>query len=656
MKLLSSLKNVDFMARSPSLNLAGKSGANSYFGSLISLGVITAMALIVYKAFADYFDTTGPAIVQITSFVKVFPRTNLIEHKIFPVVYGFYLNETQMTTAQLETHITPAVQKYIYKVEKNSEGVDDVILDRIELKRGIPCKDAGEEALAMLDSLYESDQMKTQVRRSGYCFPYDKEYMSVVGGFGYSAEYLYLTLSPCVLGAQCVDQNTLESSYFAVTFSEATFDPSNKENPVKYTAANTELIWIQPNSLQVISNRLKRTQVVDSGGIISSDLLRSDTFSITNQVFKVAGRPAGATVLKCNPSEIEGTGFPTCPHYVSMEFQGTGSLVKNKRTYRGLLELSSDVGGLYEIIALIGLLIYLPFAWYIRKKTLLAKIFPFITLAKKENTLFKKKLVENTEAPGRSLMCCRKKKDEEVLLEQMEDAGMEVVEKSLDVVEIVKSLDRLKVITSILFHSYHFKLIPIMAMDLHVKQALDKKEIKRNKEISAGHVSPMKRGTTSVRALTSADMVLDYEEAIEILKGDQDPMTRQHRASMFPSGKYLSKQGGQGIQDDQPAGNVIKRLLDEYCIAHLKNSHLIHFEEPKPSHMIEMQEPIHPEPFQSDPFQEEPEQPKSKANAEPILKESFWDLPASPKKVQPTVPTFTGAKKPGPTMIRKKIG
>jgi hypothetical protein len=268
-----------------------------------------------------------------------------------------------------------------------------------------------------------------------------------------------MDLAPCSLAVGCVDQSTLMSSYFGVTFSEASFDPSNRENPVRYTAANTEILRIQPGNYGAISNRFKRTQVEDSGGIMTSDILRTDTFSISNQVFKFAVR--SVNTITCAPSELdEGIFLPICASYITMEFQGTGSVVKYKRTYKGILELAADVGGLYEIVALIGMLLYLPFAWYISKKTLLSKIFPFITLAKKDNGLFKKKMTQSTNqdtAKRRLMSCCRKKKEEDILLEEMEEAGMDVVEKSLDVVEIVKSLDRLKVITSVLFHSYHYK-------------------------------------------------------------------------------------------------------------------------------------------------------------------------------------------------------
>jgi hypothetical protein len=647
MIFISSMKRIDFMARSPELNLAGKSGAKSYYGSVISLGVITAMALIVYKAFADYMDTTGPQVVQITNFVKEFPRTNLIENRVYPVIFGFFANETQMTHEEVLTHITPVAAKYTYKVQKNAQGVDDVVFDKYQVKRGIPCKDVGEEGLKMLDALYGSDQMKLQLRRSGFCFPYDKEFMSVVGGFGYSAEYLYMEISPCSLAVGCVDQTTLMSSYFGVTFSEATFDPSNKENPVRYTASNTELVRIQPGNSGLISNRLKRTQVEDSGGIMTSDILRSDTFSIANQVFKFGVRVVNTTT--CLPSEfLESIPFPTCVPYFVMEFQGTGSVVKYKRTYKGILELAADVGGLYEIIALIGLLMYLPFAWYINKKTLLAKIFPFITLAKKDNSLFKKQLGQSTDqntVKKRLLNCCRKRKEEDILLDQMEDAGMDVVEKSLDVVEIVKSLDRLKVITSVLFHSYHYKLIPIMAMDLHIKQDQDKKELKKDK--SSGGVSPLKKSTTRVQTVTSADMVLDYEEAIDILKGD--PISQQRRGSMFPSGKFLSAPSS---NEKQPAGDVIKSLLDQYCISHLKNSHLINFEEePKPlMNMMQIDEFI----------DDQPEQLKPKQDQEPSeAKPALWDPQGptpDPKDVKNVPHTSSVFKKPAPAMFRKKIG
>lgn len=611
MKWFTLFHSVDLLAKEPTLNISGQSGVKSVLGGGISICMLAAIVFVIYNAVSEYLDTTAPTVVQISSYLKLFPELDLIENKVFPVLYGYYgANETRIPTKEMEKFVTISMDAYNYEERVGADGKNEIGFKSLERKGSIPCKDVGEEGLKLLDGLNPSPANSESIRSQGICLPYDRDFMKVYGNFGNTARYLYYRIAPCSLESGCASLEEFRNIYFALALPQASFDPSDHENPVKFSVSGAEIILPSVEAGQWINAKFRREKIFDEGGILSPEKKRQEFVGISTLQFKTAVRIGGQ--VKCTKEAAENPLDPSCSPYLTIEFKATGETITHKRKYKGILEQMAEVGGLKEIINLMCLLIYLPFANRLFRLSVLPKIFPFIKDGKNSNDPNKQKggiirrvarrhtspLEGQDPQPAekkpiwkRMCLCCRRKEkgdEEEDNFKRMEKASLEVVENTLDLVELVKNMNRLRVLTSIFLKGYHYLLIPVMALNLQLKSDRDKSFLKKKKQRSDSRMSSINSGVSEFKSQKSnlgveaSEKTHNYEAALEMLKdsiANREAMNQMDRNQ--EQNNVLQRTVTEIFGVSKPRGpnsvgaeDGIHEMVDNYCMKSISDSYV----------------------------------------------------------------------------------
>lgn len=137
-------------------------------------------------------------------------------------------------------------------------------------------------------------------------------------------------------------------------FTEFSFDPSNLRNPITRIPNSDFSFEITPSTYIYGTNILKKTEVIDSKIDFFNNFKRDEFYDFEYRQVLSKLRdgndryctPANAAILECDP-------------YFFLEFRAGGTTVTLERRYRKLLDTLGDIGGVFEIMIIIGSLMFM---------------------------------------------------------------------------------------------------------------------------------------------------------------------------------------------------------------------------------------------------------------------------------------------------------
>lgn len=124
---------------------------------------------------------------------------------------------------------------------------------------------------------------------------------------------------------------------------------------------------------------------------------------------------------------------------------------------------------------------------------------------------------------------------------------MASLEDTLDVLQLARQMNCLKVLTNILFKAYQYKLIPLMALNLFQKRRTQRSDLKKarrkTKTLSSNslsQVSPITDAKDEEIVKEASEIILDYDQALDKLVDRKKELEeKRHTTSM--KGKELAK-------------------------------------------------------------------------------------------------------------------
>ena len=482
------IKKLDFMAPPVSLNVNGSNGIKTYFGLSMSIGYLASIIVLGGIIIQGYFDTKSPSVAQEFSESGTYPEISLLENGLFPVSYVYYQEVNPIPAVLMAKYFTIKLFKYSYTSYLDSAGSPQVDF-KVDYMDVVPCSEIkqNETDYSYYKQYEETPYFKQYGMDLGMCIRVKPELMKVKGGGSDSSlEILAYIFYPCSLPSGCATKAEMDDIGVVYSFPSSSMNLSNYEQPVKSYLNADNFLFVNTAARQKFQGKLSVTEIYDDPGMYFPLSLRHNSSALDRII--PASRFRNDSQVQCTVQEMVSD---ACKSYLVFDYMSSGKKLKVVRQFKGIVQTISDIGGINSIIFLLFLWTNLVYVECIQEKVLVNKVFDFFSeklfAAKKSASSEKcslclcKKKDKKTQVQAkdsgslRSMRSVVSKDDpgalEPVVVARLQTEAYKMIEKSLDVVTLVKEINSLKVLTHLLLKDYHLKLVPLISLSLQCSKS-----------------------------------------------------------------------------------------------------------------------------------------------------------------------------------------
>ena len=477
-KIQSLLLNLDVLAPSVQLRIAGNTSSKSFIGVLLFLGYVGVAIWTCLTAFADYRNTQNPRVTNDQKFVTEYQRFNLSESASIPIIIGSYLTRAYTTPSELEAFLTIKMWSIDYELDFQTGEYKEALTD-IPF---IPCKNLIQSGELVLGNLLGIPKAFLDIiPEYGMCANTTGVDVTVVGSN--SDKYLQtveLSISPCSLpgGIGCKPAAEVNKMWIQTLTPRLGLDLSSQEDPVKRVFSPDDLFPLNVNNMQLFKYELVHNQIIDSFGFLTNDQVRKNfTTTMPRPIFWV---PRDPNVTYAEKKDLF---YLTTTPYVVIDWASGTKFNLIRRNYQGVIDLVSNIGGLNSIIWVIFSSLYYFLHPFFEKKELVKLVFGVQKegLFNKTSSLVAKfksagKIFQS--AKGASIATTENGPSQHItsnstytiVSKEVFDEAEDCINKELDVVNICKKLNQLQFLVELLLKREQTELIPLATLCRHTRR------------------------------------------------------------------------------------------------------------------------------------------------------------------------------------------
>lgn len=531
--------NLDFLAPPVTLNIGGSQGMRTYLGVSLSMMYLASLIYLIYFTIDQYLDTTTPTIVQQSSETDTYPKMDFSASHFFPVLYVFKNDLFNIPVDEIPKYFSVRYYKYrsITGIDPSGTPTVNVSIQSMDV---VPCRDImnDPEYWQYYKEYTDTAHFKLLGVRFAMCIKVNSSLTSIEGG---GSDPLITLLSykimPCSLvdTTQCASVNTMKGVAFVLTNPSFGLNYSNYENPVTGYLNVDQIYYVNEGLKQKFEAKLFSTEIWDDPGMYFPMRLRKQFNSIDKLV--TSSRSRDPTSVTCTWANVLAT---KCNAYMDFNFMSSGRKITAIRKYLGVLESVSNFGGTNSIFFILFLYINMFYVYMNERDFMTSQVFDFFSqdlfaIKKKQGGCCRRKaritngnavqygqpqeLTPTKMERGREPFGDENNQNngdpielDEKALEDVREEAFKIIEKSLDVVTLVKEVNNLKVLTHMLLKEYHLKLVPVIALSLQCKK--DKVSVMQSQQsLNGSTAGGLSRSKTIGVDLDSQK--IDYQSAIE---------------------------------------------------------------------------------------------------------------------------------------------
>jgi hypothetical protein len=453
---LSFLISLDFMSPPVHLNVNGTRGIKTWAGFTMTILFFATIFTTTYLILQTYFDRLNPQIVQQTTEDAVYPRIDLLKANSLPAVFLADKDFDPISADLFPKYFTIRYYKRIHKTFAALEYYDMPV---------VPCKDVlstGSSDKGYYQQFIETSEFfRERYYGHGYCAKIDPQLMTVDGGGAQLFQSdLILELLPCTLATGCATKAELQEISVITLLPVASLNLSNFDTPVSNSLRHDNMYTISTGNLQAFKYKFTTTHIYDESRLFASLSKRADLHALTTPRTNNADRDS--LQLSCTALSIS---TKQCTPYLRFEYSSSGSETNINRTYKGLLKTLSEIGGIVSFSYVFFFYLTLFYVRHAKRKILVGLVFDFI--------YSDEKILKGTEDP----------KAQQVYLEK---EAYKVIESRLDIVTIVREINKLKVLSHMFLKDYHRKMVPLVSLSLHLQDKTNRGLSRKLSSIFAG--------------------------------------------------------------------------------------------------------------------------------------------------------------------------
>ena len=460
------IKYLDMFALPIDLNIQGDRKYRTLEGvwfTLAYLFIITAIAVNEFLGYIEY----EPLTISKYSISHDYPQIDMIKSRQLPGLLLYGQNGQMIQLDKIGQYITAVVQETAWV-----SGQDSGLAFQKKVSnsyRMVPCQSLSQSDFDDYFSyINKTNYLFISLRQNGLCTQLGSE-LFVKGSFQDSRHTtLSIAIKPCSLSNDCSKDSLLESSYIHLISPKTRVNSTNSKSPVNQFLDANNIYTLDPSRTQRTAINLQRHKLEDYIGILPK-WVETDTFYDAIRVEGLEGSRTNSK-LSCTLQEIEDLS-PSCQSYYEQTYRSSNSFSVTQRKYKTMAETLGSIGGTNGVIIIVLTFLYSPINRRKRNTYLLEKVYSLLVSEQSQ--------INKIKSNRKSLLkrCICKKKINTSGKKQIGDKGMdkrkialERIQDSLDVVNIVRDFNFLKVLVHFIFENRHFGLAQLVGFDLWFKE------------------------------------------------------------------------------------------------------------------------------------------------------------------------------------------
>lgn len=455
-------KRFDIVGQEFEINFGRSRRLQTSIGGALTTISVVMVAIASLNFVINYWNTKNAEVSISKEFDPKFPKINMIDSKMSPVIGFLQNNQNFMFPKDGEKYFT--IHGMILQV--NYESLVDFKMEMTPLAQ-IPFKPCSELESTTTKWYLNSDMVnaKNFSKFYGYCAEVENpELFFVEGDIVAPPQTVFIiNIFPCSLEdpTKCATPQELFQFNMYLSLPKFSFDREDLDDPVKMTPSVGLTTPINYGLMKKREIWLKKNAVYDDRVDFAKDSLNSEYFEIDG--IERTSIPRMGTPVHCTKEQIM---MSQCQPYVVLQFGSSGKFVKIKRSYKKLLNVLGEIGGAAKVFFIgSSVAFYILGRFFIKKK----KAQEILGMEVKE---------------AKTIM-------ETGIFDESKDECFWKIFKEFQVenhngYEIIKNLNKYKVLDEILFEEYHRKLVPLLLLN-KTKEKMKKKErniIEEKKELT----------------------------------------------------------------------------------------------------------------------------------------------------------------------------
>ena len=440
---------LDFLAPDPKLLVLGKPSVSTMVGSVLSVVCLLIFVTLTYMIVSTYFDTSKPKISQEIVTMKNKPVIDFETDRHFPILFFYYKDTIYLEKLELQKFVHVTLGRYTYfktpdgmeRVEKQFYG----LLPCIELQKTNPSTFSVE-----LNSANRQNLLKT-----GYCFDTRGEKVTL-GWDDPTITYQMITIDvlPCTLADGCKSKEELLDLTYSLANPTAQTNFGDYENPVKFITEPEEYEYLSLELNPRNKFNYMRGEIYQEQGFLSTEIL-THSFTTVNKL-SYAFRSRDKEQITCTIEQVEDF---SCVPYFSQEVVVSNNKIKIIREYKGLVESASEIGGMIDLVFLVFYSVYGFYQHRVYARRLIKTIYGIDEPLNKKRCFCckKRRMVTHLDSLDEDF-----KRDKEL---ELFTKAKSSIERDMDLVEISKEINNLRLISSILLTEEMKSKVPLYILE-----------------------------------------------------------------------------------------------------------------------------------------------------------------------------------------------
>lgn len=427
-------------------------------GGVFSILFIIFVTLGSMTFFFNFLSTEDPDVSTNITNVPIYPRFNLSKSNIYPM-FAMIKDSSSISQKEIIKHATiiGTISQVSYPQIIPDGSSVPLITKIIDEFKFVPCS----EVKSQLKTRLYAGNAPVEAYGEFYslCPQIENENLFYVEGSYTQVPFTSFTIGiyPCSLKnkEECKGKGDVGRAMYNIISLTPSFDKGNYTQPVSFSPVSLFKLFLNYKVGKKLEIQLKKNEIFDERLDYQGETLR-DEFTEIDSVNRDSF-VRDEEEIYCTEEEIA---KKSCLPYISIEFVSGGKTTTIKRNYKKPSELMGDIGGISEIFMLIFSFSFVLYGCVMNRKK------------DKEDTGIEEARVDVADA----LKDDFKQEEYEQLLEEFDAINH-------DGFEIIKSLNKYKILEDVVFEDYHKILAPIISLKI-LKSEFGKNKKKKEKKLS----------------------------------------------------------------------------------------------------------------------------------------------------------------------------
>lgn len=454
------LRTYDKFAEPVTLNIDGKQGVKTLFGTCLSAMHGSILLAVVIFMLVTYFQAERPSMYSGLKIGQTFNETEIVLSGLLPGIV-WYKGYTPLTdAAEIEKYISAELVITSDQVDISSERVTWTSCD------------------SRFYSHITSETMHEEIRQAAVCINYTNS-LKVKGYIGSkSAKHVTIKLKPCTLGASCRSISELSDLTFVILMPEVDINYQNFYNPIQIKTLVSPKNGLMLNMRLQHNIQIRNFRLTDNSGLLPSWSEKFSQYELHKINTGITER--NSAITSCTDSNLNNSS--TCESYHELSIGASNLEYETKRVYPYLFQQFAVLGGLNNIIAILFFMIYSRYNQRCKENLILKHVFGFIEEIEilKGTRRDEADPKPETDIPKKKLyLFCRKKQltAEQRAHQQLKQSALMNMRDNMNILNIVKELNHLKVLCNFFFRSRHAKVASFLELGIYQRNRFEREQV-----------------------------------------------------------------------------------------------------------------------------------------------------------------------------------